>query len=385
MVSVVYIRPEYTLGFQCDGRVCSSRCCRDWSVAIDPASYEAYAGIEPREASEEICGWISGQDDRGNFMVRLREDRRCPFLRDDFLCRIQQEYGERYLSDICYSYPRVTYRIGGVVEQSMVVSCPVAARLLLGQAGPMRFVEEEKEEGRLGWHFDMTKKVGRYGEDWQDMQSAGILLLQDRRLDLDQCLFSMLQFYEQGEGLLEKGEKGAFGKLLESVEAGDFSLSSVEEGRCGAFQKEVYLQSMMELFHVLYGVAADEERHRALGEIYDGQYPRFFDTLVEQRNLFENYLVNEYFLRLYPYAYEESMAENVKIFVLSWKVMEFALLMMSAQEALDYERILLGIGRMTERLDHNRDAMRAVRIFSRDFFREESATGFGGKILAVGN
>lgn len=382
-MSVTYIRPEYVLKFQCDGRACGSRCCRDWSVAVDPVTYDAYRRLSPGEARDEICGWISGQDDRGNYLVRLREDRRCPFLGEDLLCRLQREYGEGYLSDICYSYPRVTYRIGEVVEQSMTMSCPVAARLLLGQEGPLRFVEEEGEEGRPGWHFDRTGRLGRYGEDWQDMQSAGIFLLQDRRLTLDQRLFSLLRFCEQGEGFLERGEKGAFEKLLENVASGEFSLASAEAGRGEKFRRENYIRSMMELFHILYGAAANEERHKALLEIHDGQYPRFFPVLVKWRNLFENYLVNEFFLRLYPYAYGESMAENARIFVLSWKVTEFALLMMSARETLDFERILLGIDRLTERLDHNRNAMRAIRSFSRSAFGTEDAAGFGANMLAA--
>jgi len=367
MSMVTYIYPEYVGQFRCDGKVCGSRCCRDWSVAVDPGTYEKYQELEPEEVRDEICGWFSGQDEKGNYPVRLREDRRCPFLRQDSLCRLQRDYGEEFLSDICYSYPRVTYRIGEVVEQSLAMSCPVAARLLLGQEGPLRFVEEEREEQRRGWQFDMTDKVGQHGEDWQDLQSAGIWLLQDRRLTLDQCLFSLLSFYRRAEVLLEAGDGKGFGRLLEDVESGEFSLRAMEEGRGGEFSRTGYIRTMMDLFHALYGAPSNEERLGALLGIYEWQHPIFIKQLLqEHRSLFENYLANEFFLRFYPYAYPESMEGNARIFVLSWKVMEFALLMMSAQGDMGFEKILLGIDRLTERLDHNRDAMRIIREYLKE-------------------
>ena len=95
--------------------------------------------------------------------------------------------------------------------------------------------------------------------------------------------------------------------------------------------------------------------------------------------MFENYLSNEFFLRFYPYAYPESMEENARIFVLSWKVLEFALLMMSAQGDMGFEKILLGIDRLTERLDHNRDAMRIIR----ESLRENHMAGYFESLLRI--
>ena len=93
--------------FQCNGTACGSRCCRDWRVGIDSVTYEKYCALEPEELRREICQWIGGQDEKMDYQVRLREDGRCPYLQDDLLCHIQREKGEGFLSDICYSYPRV--------------------------------------------------------------------------------------------------------------------------------------------------------------------------------------------------------------------------------------------------------------------------------------
>ena len=378
----MYIRPEYVEKFRCDGTMCGSCCCRDWKVAVDPETYGRYCALQPESLRDEICGWISGQDDKGNHHVRLREDGRCPFLGEDGLCRLQKEYGEDYLSDICYSYPRVSYRVGDIVEQSLAMSCPVAAGLLLGGEGPLRFVGGRMEEGRPGWLLDMSGKVGRYEEDWQELQSAGIWLLQDRRFSLDWRLFSLLCFFERAESHLTEGREEAFRRLLEEVQSGEFS---VQTAACGVgFQREEYIRIMMGAFHALYGAPANEERRRALASIHAAHYPVFAESLLHgRRHLFENYLANEFFLRLYPYACSASLGENARLFVLSWKVTEFALLMLSAQETMDFERILLGIGRMTERLDHNRSGMQAIRGCLGDFFRGGTAEEFAGKLLSL--
>lgn len=359
-----YIRPEYMEGFRCDGRLCGSRCCREWSVAIDPVTYEKYAGMEPKETREEICGWISGQDDKGNFLLQLREDKRCPFLREDSLCRIQREHGEEFLSDICFSYPRVTYRVGHTAVQALSMSCPVAARLLLAQPGPLRLRVVQVEEKRKGWHVDMSGRVEQHGDAWQDLQAAGIWLLQDRRLSLDRCLFSLLCFYGRAEEELSAGTPDGLRHLLEAVEAREFS------PRQGAkFQREEHVRLMMELYHGLYGAPSSEKRLAELLAIRDKCWPSFGQALLgDCRPLFENYLANEFLLRFYPYAYSGTMERNARIFILAWKVMEFALLMMWTQGGMDFDRVLLGIGCMTDRLDHSKDGMRFLRTFSPELY-----------------
>lgn len=357
-----YLRPDYMENFQCNGTVCGSRCCRDWRVGIDPVTYEKYCALEPEELRREICQWIGGQDEKMDYQVRLREDGRCPYLQDDLLCHIQREKGEGFLSDICYSYPRVTYRLGNLRQQSLTMSCPVAARLLLGQDHPIRFHTEEREEERSGWQFDMAARVRGYAGIWQRLQLAGIGFLQDRRHSLSQRLLSILLFYRDAEAAA-KGEVGnALRELLEAAEAGDYISCTLEKMEGKGFRREEHVALMMELFHALYGAPMSEERFLALLSAFVRNDGTFRSQVLEAYALpLENYLVNEFFLRFYPFAYGDSLEQNARIFILGWKAVEFALRMLSAQQKMDFDRLLLGLDRLTERLDHNRDGMRTIR------------------------
>ena len=59
----------------------------------------------------------------------------CPMLSGDGLCRIQTEFGEIFLPNICAAYPRIAHTIDGIEEKALALSCPEAARLVLLNPG----------------------------------------------------------------------------------------------------------------------------------------------------------------------------------------------------------------------------------------------------------
>ena len=55
----------------------------------------------------------------------------CPLLNEDHLCRIHAELGPDYQPSICRLYPRIDCTIDKLEEQTLSLSCPEAARLVL--------------------------------------------------------------------------------------------------------------------------------------------------------------------------------------------------------------------------------------------------------------
>ena len=70
---------------------------------------------------------------------------RCPALREG-LCSVQQTFGEPYIPDMCSTFPRVLTLVDGVLERSLNLSCPEAARLVLTTPGSMTFESAEGED-----------------------------------------------------------------------------------------------------------------------------------------------------------------------------------------------------------------------------------------------
>jgi lysine-N-methylase len=150
------IHPAYADSFRCIGSACEDTCCQGWSVPIDRAAWDKYqslpqsplrvlidASVVPtREgadttarpagaAPEATSGSAAGTSPAVFATIQMNGENQCPMLSEDHLCSIQSQVGESFLSYTCATYPRIVSSIDGVVETSLALSCPEAARLVL--------------------------------------------------------------------------------------------------------------------------------------------------------------------------------------------------------------------------------------------------------------
>lgn len=137
-----YRMPVYYSDFCCIGAACEDTCCGGWKIAIDKKSYEAYQNVS------------------GNFGERLRQaidakelsfrmnGRYCALLNQEKLCDIYKELGKESLCETCRTYPRHMEDYGAVRELTLSLSCPEAARIILGAASDGVWREQEKEVRR---------------------------------------------------------------------------------------------------------------------------------------------------------------------------------------------------------------------------------------------
>ena len=67
-------------------------------------------------------------------IIFILKDNNCPFLNENKLCDIYKEVGEDALCYTCKQYPRYIEEFGGVREIGISLSCPEAARIILGNS-----------------------------------------------------------------------------------------------------------------------------------------------------------------------------------------------------------------------------------------------------------
>ena len=147
-------QPRHYESFHCLGADCEDTCCNGWRVMIDRHTYDLYQNCSNPELKPSLTSLITinssstNDDDYASITPNGTE---CPFLSDG-LCSVQQKLGEDYLSKLCATYPRVMNVVDGVLERSLEVSCPEAARLALLDPNPMEFDESQEDTGsaRLG-------------------------------------------------------------------------------------------------------------------------------------------------------------------------------------------------------------------------------------------
>ena len=329
------IQPDYVKNFKCDGKFCGCRCCRDWRIVVDEDAYKNFLTLNDEEILKNI-EWK--RDPTANIDVmtlKLHDDGLCSFLTDDGLCSIQKKYGEDFLTAICQSYPRVTYKLDeNFFEQSMTLTCPIAAQMILLPFEPIKFVEVEGVKARA---IISLKKLSRNVEDFIKLQMDAIKILQNRTLTINRRLKN---FYEMSGG-----------KIFDDVE---FNLAE-------------HSLRIIDIFNKMYSANLDENKKNNLR----GNYLRYRTKIlgdVEKNfsNVLENYLVNEFFMRCYPNAFSGGDIVNARIFITGYRILEFALVLAviskNKMTVGDMATLIISVNDM---LDHSHGGMDALIDFAK--------------------
>ena len=120
---------------------------------------------------------------------------------------------------------------------------------------------------------------------------------------------------------------------------------------------------MIDIFCEMYCMEMTEQKKINLQSIYISYKEEIYTKLMENySHILENYLVNEFFMRCYPFAFKGGLWQNCKIFVISYKAVEFAITLMaiSKKGVISDEEFLTMIDAVNEKLDHNRNGMTAI-------------------------
>jgi len=120
--------------FSCLGDKCIDTCCQGWSMQVDEPTLRRYR----EEAPELLNATESGGLEATTIMRKNSGTGFCVKL-EGGLCGIHKKYGDRFLSDACHFYPRVTRTLGKTVLMTASASCPEIARLAFTMKEGMDF------------------------------------------------------------------------------------------------------------------------------------------------------------------------------------------------------------------------------------------------------
>lgn len=201
-MSLILRVPEYYTDFHCVGGSCPRNCCVGWEIAVDEKTAAAYRAF-PGPLGDCLRQALS-KDADGEYRM-VRQGRRCSFLDEKNLCRIQAALGSAYTSEVCRVHPRFTEEYGPLREISLSASCPEVARLLLFRTTPLSFPEWELPE------------PGTEPDEWLEP----LLLCRSRMLEI-LCRRSLpwrtraawaLLFANEAQTILDDGDRGDLEEL----------------------------------------------------------------------------------------------------------------------------------------------------------------------------
>ena len=357
MKKYFYFQPEYFRKFICDGVNCKSNCCkRGWQISIDKATYEKYS----RFGFQEIIGRIKFYPQSDAYLLVLNEKNTCPFLNGKNLCSIQLKYGENFLSTICRNYPRVIFNLGEFFEQSLNLSCPIAAEIILFEREPLRF--ELFQEENSSYKPNSLTIPEKFIEHLFEVQAAQISILQERTLSIDQRLIVLGFFLDKLEEISARDlDEDALRKVISAYESKKFLAEQIPRMLASvSFDAKKFISLMIKLFNSLYGgtnvefinraseafaIKPDENNRVSVSKIaanYQSLANARRNFLERHSTMLENYLVNELFMNCYPWRFTESIPTNFAMFITTYKILEF-LLFASTLKNFDSKDDLLNI------------------------------------------
>jgi len=328
------LEPLHFAGFRCLGADCEDTCCDGWAVPIDKPTYEKYQLCpDPQwHASFQKLIAINTANATDHDYARIQlSTTTCPFLSEG-LCSIHKNLGEEYLSVTCASFPRVGNVVDQVLEKSLDLGCPEAARRALLGREPMAF----EESAFHGQYFSPARISAidtgsglRPEKPYPHFRAARefvVWLLQNRAHPLWKRVLILGFFCDK----LEEAGAGAAGPPIpelvqeyqEAVSSGLFEHTLNQSPS----QPAVRLETVLEL--IVARITSDFTNRRFLGcykEFMDGiqwspdsnmddicvrygeAHSRYCAPfLIRHEYMLEHYLVNYVYRCLFPFGPQES-------------------------------------------------------------------------------
>ncbi|MFJ8261838.1 flagellin lysine-N-methylase [Rummeliibacillus sp. NPDC094406] len=195
-----HLIPTYYNEFKCIGGSCEDTCCGGWRITIDKKTFKAYKNERRSAIKNDLHKSIlrnKTQDAiEANYgYFKLDEENKCSMLTEEGLCGVQKELGEQSLCNTCKTYPREIIEVNSIVEKSLTLSCPEAARIMLNRPNGIDFVEEEAVES-----IKPNEKIKHTPEENEIFWKIRIFMidtLQNRNYSLETRLLVISMFIQK--------------------------------------------------------------------------------------------------------------------------------------------------------------------------------------------
>lgn len=314
------LQPQYFERFRCIGADCEDTCCTGWGIIVDRQTYVKYQDPRlGRIAGETLSGLIEinpASSSSSDYAKMRLVGTQCCALHEG-LCSIQQTLGEPYIPDTCSSFPRVFNVTNGVVEESLNLSCPEAARLVLNDPDAMLFQERSVDD--LTLRPDSLSMIGDAPDEQVNaVRRLMIQMIQERSRPLWQRIASLgLAVDELArvpskppmsilEDHLANWRQGSFDGMLGNLAfAPDAQLEAVLElivSRIGAeYISPRFLECYREFMRGL-GWSGESTMEELAARYHEALESYCLPFIRRHEHLFENYLVNYMFRTLFPYG-----------------------------------------------------------------------------------
>jgi lysine-N-methylase len=318
--------PSYVQRFACIGAACEDTCCAGWTVTIDKKTYQAYRHIPKSRLSGRLATEVkrlpeSNSEASYALIGLVPVTGECPML-EERLCAVQKELGEDKLSNTCFSYPRKSTQAGGVMQQTLTLSCPEAARLALLSADAFDFLEAEIPV-RLSTVDHLLPRFGLTVEQMNDIRFFCVQIVRTEGLNLWQKIAILGVFCESLTQALNDGSTLSVDDLIQTSHA--FIVNGEGEAMCSGIVAQPDIQALTfnllwrfawptqirpqhaQVFHAVdIGMGADPVTGEVVEETLISRYREGLSVLPAALGgapaFMSNYVLNEMLRETFPFG-----------------------------------------------------------------------------------
>lgn len=380
--------PEYLQDFSCIGGDCEDTCCAGWNVTVDKKTYQAYRKVRNHEMAEKLQKYVK-RNRKQNYESSyakfiLDENKNCNMMLEDGLCSIHKELGEELLCNTCATYPRNYTRVGSLVEKSLTLSCPEAARVVLLREEGIGFVETEESKNTRGL-MNNELRLEKHPRFW-DLRVFTIQLMQSRQQPIEIRLIILGLFIQKIEQLkpseldhelpaiiqdyLSRLDNEEFIASLKNVEGNlNFQLKLASDlirfRMSDGVTSSKYVAILQQL---LEGLALEEDDNKEVQDMeksiakYQEAHMNYYVPLMQKQGyMLENYIVNYVFKNLFPYDYDD-LFESYMMLVIHFTIIKLHMIGMAAkQQRLTQEMVIECVQQIGKVIEHNPAYLQGVR------------------------
>lgn len=347
--------PKYMGNFKCLGNECEDTCCKYWRIDIDYDTYRKYIKISDPKIKYLVGEYVIKNRDTENKLqyatFKLKEDEHCAFLDENGLCVLQKNFGPQYLSHVCRTYPRRQVLLGDTLERSGTVSCPELARQMLFNNEPMQF-EEFYEDAGFGYFWEKAVPISDAGmaerpllKFLEPLRSLCIAILQNRSYSIRERLVLLGLFTNKLDTLNREEEWeeiqqhiDRYGRIIKGEKTNSFMGNELSDGYLQFKMIMDMIVARLKMARISPTFKAIMEQFKQVIGYYDGitmeqaylnykqiraGYAEMFDQQYPQ--VFENYLVNYVFSKVYPLEPSKNVFENYIRLVVDYAITRLVL------------------------------------------------------------
>ncbi len=316
--------PKYLNKFKCIAGKCEDTCCAGWEIVIDEETYDYYENLSGSFGERLRSEMVNDGEDN----IFVLKNGNCAFLNENKLCDIYNELGEDSLCYTCKKYPRYMEEFGNLREIGISLSCPEAARIILGDSNKVEFELSENDEFITSYNdIDAMLFI-----DLMQCRSIIFNILQNRSIDLNIRAAIILDFAKEVQDKIDEDDLTSLKTIKERYMDKNFINNTSSDLDKNINNKEQWYTDIEEYFYVFKGLK-HINNNDPLGldkvlfyikssaenkDIYLDKYKEFNNFYKDNMYKFENILVYFVFRYFMKAVFDYDVAAKVKTAVVSY-------------------------------------------------------------------